>query len=52
MKYLLLVHLENGCESYYADDPDKLKEYAELKKFSYFEIYELAKTIYSYVAAE
>lgn len=51
MKYLLLVHLENGCESYYADDPDKLKEYAELRKFSYFEIYEFKKTIYSYIAA-
>lgn len=49
MKYLLLVHFANGCESYYADDPDKLREYAELKKFNHYEIYELKKTIYSYL---
>lgn len=51
MKYLLLVHFVNGCESYYADDPDKLKEYAEIKKISNFEIYELKKPIYSYIEA-
>lgn len=52
MKYLLLVHLKNGTESYYADDPDGLKEYAEFRKFDNFEIYELNKTIYSYVSAD
>lgn len=52
MKYLLLIHLTNGCESYYGNDPDKLKEYAELRNFNCFEVYELKKTVYSYVAAE
>ena len=51
MKYLLLVYLKNGTESYYADDPDKLKEYAEFRKFYNFEIYELNKTIYSTIEA-
>lgn len=50
MKYLLLVHFKNKTESYYADDPDGLKEYAEFRKFDNFEIYELNKTIYSYVS--
>ena len=48
MKYLLLVHFANGCESYFADDPYKLKEYAEMRKFDYWEVYELKKTVYSY----
>lgn len=51
MKYLLLVHFKNRTESYYADDPDGLKEYAEFRKFDIFEIYELNKTIYSYIEA-
>lgn len=57
-KYLLLVHVKDElkryytCESYYGNDPDKLKEYAEFRKFDSFEIYELNKTVYSYVAAE
>ena len=52
MKYLLLVHLKNTTESYYSDDPNGLKEYAEFRKFQYWEVYELNKTVYSYVAAE
>lgn len=47
MKYLLLVHFSNRCESYYANDPDVLKEYAELKNFKTYEVYELNKTICS-----
>lgn len=49
MKYLLLVQFSNGCESYFGDDADKLKEYAELRKFDYWTIYELNKEVYSYV---
>lgn len=52
-KYLLLVHFENSkTESYYSDDPDKLKEYAEYRKFKSFDIYELNKTIYSFKDTE
>lgn len=49
MKYLLLVHFANGSESYYANDPDILKEYAELKKFNSWEVFELNKTVYSFI---
>lgn len=52
MKYLLLVHLKNGTESYYSDNPDGLKEYAEFRKFQRWEVYELKRTVYSNVAAE
>lgn len=52
MKYLLLVHFpKNKSETYYADDPDKLKEYAESRGFEYWEVYELNKTVYQYVTA-
>lgn len=51
MKYLLLVHFKNGCESYYANDPNVLKSYAESKNFDCWEVYELNKTIYSFVNA-
>lgn len=48
-KYLLLVHFGNSeTESYYGDDPDGLKEYAEYRKFKSFDIYELNKTFYSF----
>lgn len=48
MEYLLLVHLKNGrSESYYANDPDKLKEYAEFRNFNRWEVYELNKIVYS-----
>lgn len=49
MKYLLLVHLKKGSESYYGNDPDSLKEYAEFRKFQCWEVYELNKTVYSYI---
>lgn len=45
-KYLLLVLLNNNkTESYFADSSNKLKEYAELRKFTKYEIYELKKVI-------
>lgn len=45
-KYLLLVILKGGkTESYYADSIDKLKEYAEFRKFTRYEIFELKKII-------
>ena len=41
-KYLLLVILKgNKSESYYADDKDKLKEYAEFRKFKNYKVFEL-----------
>lgn len=41
-KYLLLVLLKKGkTESYYADDKDKLKEYADFRKFDNYRIFEL-----------
>lgn len=48
-RYLLLVYFDNGSESYYGDNPDTLKSYAELKKFKAFDIFELNKTVYSFV---
>lgn len=43
-KYLLLVILKNNkIESYFANNSNALKEYAELKKFTRYEIYELKK---------
>ena len=51
-KYLLLVHFKNGCESYYSNDPDKLKEYAEMKNYKSYEIFELNKTFYSYISSD
>ena len=52
MKYLLLVHFYNSTESYYSDNPDKLKAYAELKKFQCWEVYELNGTVYSYIESD
>ncbi len=45
-KYLLLVLLKGGkTESYYADSANKLQEYAEFRKFTRYEIFELKKII-------
>ena len=45
-KYLLLVLLKGGkTESYYADSSDRLKEYAEFRKFVRYEIFELKKVV-------
>lgn len=52
MKYLLLVHFKNTTESYYSDDPDGLKEYAEFRKFQCWEVYELNRTVYSYIQSD
>lgn len=44
LKFLLLVYCKKGnTESYYADDPKKLKEYALFRKFDNYKIYELKK---------
>lgn len=41
-KYLLLVFLgRSKTESYYSNDIDKLKEYANIRNFDNYEIYEL-----------
>lgn len=48
MKYLLLVRYSNTLESYYADNPERLKEFAKLlKNYIGYDIYELNKTIES-----
>lgn len=42
MKYLLLVYLKKGhTESYYSDDLDGLKEYADFRKFDNYKLFEL-----------
>lgn len=44
MEYLLFVRLKNKkIESYFGDDVEELRKYAEFRKFSNFEIYELKK---------
>lgn len=48
MKFLLLVHFKNETASYYGDDPDILIEYAEIRGFKCWEVYELSKIIHSY----
>lgn len=41
-KYLLLVILKrNKSESYYADNKEKLKEYAEFRRFKNYKLFEL-----------
>mgnify|MGYP006959237176 CR=1 FL=1 len=41
-KYLLLVYCKKGnTESYYSDDKDKLKEYADFRNFDNYKIFEL-----------
>lgn len=53
MKYLLLVRYSNRLDSYYANDPEKLKAYAKLlKNYKSYDIYELNKTIESVVVAD
>ena len=43
-KFILLVKQSNGdLESYFGDNAKYLKDYAELKKFKRFKIYELQK---------
>ncbi len=43
-KYTLIVKLKKGrIESYYGDNVKSLKEYAEFRKFSNYNIYELKK---------
>lgn len=42
MKYLLLVYLKKGnTESYYSNDLDGLKEYADFRKFDNYKLFEL-----------
>lgn len=53
MKYLLLVRYSNYSESFYANDPEKLKAYAKLlKNYISYDIYELNKTIESVVITD
>lgn len=46
MAYLLLVQLSKKTESYYFDDPETLKEYAEVRGFDNYKVYKLGEVIY------
>lgn len=46
MAYLLLVQLSKKTESYYSDDPETLKEYAEVRGFDNYKVYKLGEVIY------
>lgn len=46
MAYLLLVQLSKKTESYYSDDPETLKEYAEVREFDNYKVYKLGEVIY------
>lgn len=42
MKYLLLVYLKKGhTESYYSNNIKDLKEYAKIRKFENYKLFEL-----------
>ena len=40
-KYLLLVITKNGLETYFTDNIAKLTEYAKIRKFDNYKIFEL-----------
>ncbi len=40
-KYTLIVKIKNRIEAYYSDYVNKLEQYAELRKFKDYKIYEL-----------
>ena len=46
MAYLLLIQLSKKTESYYSNDPDTLKEYAEARGFDNYKVYKLGEVIY------
>lgn len=46
MAYLLLVQLSKKTESYYSNDPEALKEYAEAREFNNYKVYKLGEVIY------
>ena len=46
MTYLLLVQFSKKTESYYSNDPEALKEYAEARGFDNYKVYKLGEVIY------
>lgn len=46
MAYLLLVQFLKKTESYYSNDPEALKEYAEVRGFDNYKVYKLGEVIY------